>query len=283
MPDPETVLAAVAEVAPEIRAGLPGRRAVTGTENETGDEVTAADVYADELLAERLTALDAVGAYASEEREGVTDAGSGYAVAVDPLDGSSNLRSNNPMGTIVGVYDEPLPAPGRALVAAGFVLFGPVTTMVTAVDGTATEWLVRTGADGAGTRERLGTVEVPADPVVYGFGGREPDWPADVAAHVERVREDLKLRYGGAMIADVSQVLTYGGVFGYPALRSRPAGKLRTLFESAPMAHVVETAGGASTDGARSLLDVEPEAVHDRTPTYLGSPSCIRDVETALS
>ncbi len=276
----DSVFDVVADAAPEIREGLPERRAKAATENVSGDEQLEADVWADEVLFERLADLNGVNWYASEEREGVEvvgDADDGYAVAIDPLDGSSNVKSNNPCGTVLGVYDEAVPASGRSLVAAGFVLYGPITTMTVARDGDVTEYLVE--ADG---RTDLGDVDVPDDPVVYGFGGRVPDWTEEFESYVRDVEDDLKLRYGGAMIADVNQVLTYGGVFGYPGLQSRPEGKLRALFESMPIAYVVEQAGGASTDGSQSLLDVDPDDVHERTPTFVGTQSVVDDLEAAL-
>ena len=276
----DRVFDTVADAAPEIRAGLPERGAKAASENVSGDLQLEADLWADDLLRHRLAAVDGVNWYASEEREAaetVGDADDGFAVAVDPLDGSSNVKSNNPCGTVVGVYDEPLPASGRSLVAAGFVLYGPVTTMTVAADGDVTEYLVEEGG-----RTDLGPVELPGEPVVYGFGGRVPDWTVDFESFVHKVEDELKLRYGGAMIADVNQVLTYGGVFGYPGLRSRPEGKLRAHFESIPMAYVVESAGGASSDGTQSLLDVEPDRLHERTPTFVGNESVIADLEAAL-
>ncbi|MFB6176864.1 MAG: class 1 fructose-bisphosphatase, partial [Halobaculum sp.] len=242
---------AVAAVAPEIRGSLPSRRSYLDDENPSGEQMLAADAYADELLEDRLGAVDGVGAYASEEAESPTDLGSGFAVTCDPLDGSSNLISNNAMGTIVGVYEGDLPASGDALVAAGYVLYGPITTMVVSRES-VTEYLV----DDDGERESLGEITLPDEPTVYGFGGRVPDWPDEFERFVRGVENELKLRYGGAMVGDVNQVLTYGGVFAYPALTSHPDGKLRLQFEAIPMAHVVETAGGRSSDGAQSLLDV---------------------------
>lgn len=274
----ETIFETVAEAAPEIRAGLPGRRMPTESENVTGDEQLAADVWADDLLCERLTTLSAVGAYASEEREDIVDAGQGYSLAVDPLDGSSNLRSNNSMGIILGIYDAALPASGRHLVGAAFVLFGPITSMVTARNGTVSEWVITDRG-----RENVGRVTLPDEPTVYGFGGRVPEWTAAFEDHVRSVESDLKLRYGGAMIADVSQVLTYGGIFGYPGLASRPEGKLRLLFEGAPVGYIVEAAGGASSDGHRSLLDVEPRELHQRTPVFVGNEECINSLEAAIA
>lgn len=271
----------VAETAGDVRDGLAERRAYQEGENPSGERQLAADVYADDLLEERLLAVDGVAAYASEEREDVSPADDGgeYHIACDPLDGSSNLQSNNGMGTVIGVYERPLPTAGRDLVAAAYVLYGPITTMVTARDGRAAEYLVENGS-----REVLDDgLELPSDPAVYGFGGRVPDWTEDFQAYVSDIEADrLKLRYGGAMVGDVNQVITYGGVFGYPMLEGRPEGKLRLQFEAHPIAAIVEAAGGASSDGTRSLLDVDPSGLHDRTPMFVGNAALIDALESAL-
>ncbi|WP_338739453.1 class 1 fructose-bisphosphatase [Haloplanus salilacus] len=268
----------LAAATPEIRAGLPGRREKGDEENPSGDRRLAADEYADDLLEERLGGLDGVGEYASEEQRDAVDVGGGLSVAVDPLDGSSNLKPNNVMGTIVGVYDAPLPARGRDLVAAGYVLYGPITTMAFAHDGSVTEYLVEEGS----TTPLREDVTIPDEPTVYGFGGHVPDWPDDFTAYVEEVESELKLRYSGAMIGDVNQVLTYGGVFAYPALKSTPSGKLRLQFEGNPVGYVVESAGGRASDGTGSVLDVDPDGLHDRTPVYMGNASLVDRVESAL-
>ena len=280
---------AVANTAPAVREALPGRRVESGTENPSGETVMAADVHADELIADAITAIDGVGSFASEERQETVDAGEGYAVAVDPLDGSSNLRSNNAMGTVVGVYDAPLPASGRDLVAAGYVLYGPITTMVVA-DATGVREEVVVGedegeSDGDGGASRTvvdDDLSVPDEPTVYGFGGRVPDWTADFLAYAREVESELKLRYGGAMVGDVNQVLTYGGVFAYPALVDAPAGKLRLQFEANPIAYIVERAGGASSTGEGSVLDTEASTLHQRAPLYVGNESLIDRLEDAL-
>jgi fructose-1,6-bisphosphatase I len=182
------------------------------------------------------------------------------------------------MGTLFGVYEEPLPAPGSALVAAGFVLFGPITTMVVAREGTVSEWVIDDGE-----RERItDDMRLPEEPTVYGFGGRVPEWTDAFTGYVAEVEEELKLRYGGAMIGDVNQVLTYGGVFGYPGLRDRPEGKLRLLFEGHPIGYVVESAGGASSNGERSLLSCDPEELHERTPVFVGDDEYVDRLEAAL-
>ncbi|WP_340101379.1 class 1 fructose-bisphosphatase [Salinibaculum salinum] len=278
----ETVFETVATTAADVRGALAERRAYADAENPSGEQQLAADVYADELLEERLLALDGVGSYASEERDGVVEADDAgqYHVACDPLDGSSNLQSNNGMGTIVGVFDESLPAPGSALVASGFVLYGPITTMLVARGGTVTEYLL----DGEERSVLTEDVAIPDDPVVYGFGGRIPDWTDQFRSYVDDIEADrLKLRYGGAMVADVNQVITYGGIFGYPMLEERPEGKLRLQFEGHPIAHVIETAGGASSNGTQSLLDCDPDGLHERTPVFVGSESLVDRLESALS
>jgi len=281
MADPvERIFDAVAETAADVREALTHRRAYNEVENPTGDRQLAADVYADELLEERLLDLAAVGTYASEERASAVGDGGALHVACDPLDGSSNLKSNNGMGTIVAVYDEPFPAPGDALVAAGYVLYGPITTMVTAVGGTVTESLLEDGERSVLNED----VTLPADPTVYGFGGRAPDWTDEFRAYVDEVEADrLKLRYGGAMVADVNQVLTYGGIFGYPMLADSPEGKLRLQFEGHPIGHVLETAGGACSDGTQSLLAKTPGALHERSPVFVGNADLIDRLEAALA
>jgi fructose-1,6-bisphosphatase I len=284
----DAVFETVTATAADVRDALSERRAYESEENPSGEQQLAADIYADELLEERLLALDGVAAYASEEREGViesddadgdADDSGQYHVACDPLDGSSNLKSNNGMGTIVGVFDRPLPAPGSALVAAGFVLYGPITTMLVAREGTVTEYLLEDGEREVLTED----VTLPEDPTVYGFGGRLPDWTDEFRAYVDDIEADrLKLRYGGAMVADVNQVLTYGGVFGYPMLVDSPDGKLRLQFEGHPIASIVEAAGGASSDGAQSLLDCDPDGLHERTPLFVGNEGLIEQLESAL-
>lgn len=272
-----TVLDVVARTAPEIRGGLSGRRESITDENPSGETQLAADIWADELLTERLSDLDEVGEIASEERPDVLEVGSGVSIAMDPLDGSSNLQSNNAMGTIIGIYDSPLPARGEDIIASAYVLYGPITTMMVGTETDVTEYLI----DETGTRQVLHeSVLLPTDPVVYGFGGRVPDWTETFTAYARDIESELKLRYGGAMIADVNQVMTYGGIFAYPELESNPNGKLRLQFEGNPLAHIVRLAGGRSSNGTKSLLTVDPTDLHQRTPVYLGNTDLIERRES---
>ncbi|NGM70596.1 fructose-1,6-bisphosphatase [Natronolimnobius sp. AArcel1] len=280
----ETVVATIARTASEIHQGLVGRRVTTDDENPSGETQFKADLFADELLADRLSSVDGVAQYASEERAEIVDCGGGtLAVAADPVDGTSNLPSNNTMGTVFGIYDAPLPAPGTALVAAGYVLYGPITTMMVARDGTVTEYELA-GGERTVVRD---DVTIPDDPAVYGFGGRVPTWTDDFREFVRTIEMDealgLELHYSGAMINDINQVLTHGGIFAYPALEDSPEGKLRLQFEGNPIGYIIETAGGRSSDGSTSLLEVEPTDLHDRVPLHVGSTELIDRLEGTLA
>ncbi|QIO22473.1 class 1 fructose-bisphosphatase [Haloarcula sp. JP-L23] len=269
------VIDTIADAASDVRTAIATEREHSGTVNPSGDEQLAADLRADELFEERILGIDGVATYASEERTEMATSDGRLHVAMDPLDGSSNLEPNSGMGTIFGVYDERPPTTGRNLLAAGFVIYGPVTSMVVARDGRVKEYIL-------GDEQRLvdDDVTIPEDPTVFGFGGGVDSWTDDFRTFAEEIRRELKLRYGGAMIADINQVLTYGGIFAYPALQSRPEGKLRLQFEGQPMAYIVEAAGGRSSDGEQSLLDLNPDELHERTPLHLGNASLIDRLES---
>ncbi len=272
------VIDTIAETTTDVRTAIFTERGHSDSVNPTGDEQLAADIRADEIFEQRLLAIDGVASYASEEREAVATSAGRLHVAIDPLDGSSNLEPNSGMGTIFGVYTERPPTSGRNLVMSGFVIYGPVTSMLVARDGCVREYLLEDGAKRLVDNE----VTVPEDPTVFGFGGGVDSWTDDFETVAESIRAELKLRYGGAMVADINQVLTYGGVFAYPALMSRPEGKLRLQFEGHPMAYILESAGGASSNGDGSLLDTEPTELHERTPLYLGNEQLIERIEAAV-
>jgi len=275
----DTLVRTVASTAQYVERNLASHAGSGAGENPSGEVQIDADVWADGLFFDELSVLDSVGEYVSEEREQAVDCGEGYSVAIDPLDGSSNLASNNPVGTIIGVYDAALPATGREMVAAVMVLYGPYTTMAVAREDTdaVQEFLLRDGH-----AERRGTVEVPDEQTVVGLAGKPSERSEAVNRLADGLERELKLRYGGATVADLSQVLEYGGLFGYPATEGYDDGKLRVHFEAAPLGYLVEAAGGGSTDGSQSLLDVDPGGLHARTPTFLGNAELVDRVEAEL-
>jgi fructose-1,6-bisphosphatase I len=280
MSELDSIVGAVQTTANYVSENLASHAGAEAGTNPSGEEQIDADVWADKLFFDKLSDLDAVGEYVTEERETAVDCGEGYTIAIDPLDGSSNLRSNNPVGTIVGIYDASLPASGRDLVGAIMVLYGPYTTMTVAREDRdkVLRFLLRDGFS-----EGWGEIEIPDEQTVLGLAGKRgqrSDALEELASELER---ELKPRYGGATIADLSQVMEYGGLFGYPATDGHPDGKLRVHFESAPLAYIIEAAGGGSTDGSQSLLDVEPDGYHARTQTFLGNEEIIERVESHLS
>jgi fructose-1,6-bisphosphatase I len=121
-------------------------------------------------------------------------------------------------------------------------------------------------------------LELP-EATVFGFGGGEPDWTQSFQKYVDEIRDELKLRYGGALVGDVNQVVHYGGIFGYPGLQDRSEGKLRLVYEGIPMANIIESMGGLSSDGNQSLLQRQPENLHERTPLFLGNKDLIKRLE----
>ncbi|ADE03906.1 class 1 fructose-bisphosphatase [Haloferax volcanii] len=276
----DAIVETLCAAAPSIRAGLPGRRVYEEGTNPSGERQLEADTYADELLLKRLRPLDGVGEYASEERPDVIDIGEGVSVALDPLDGSTNLKPNNVMGTLYSIYDEPLPTGGENLLAAGYILYGPVTTLVAGRDGVVSEYILESGIKRP-LREEL---TLPGDPAIFSFGGRVNRWFDDFEAFARETErtEGMKLRYGGSMIGDVNQILHYGGVFAYPAQTDAPGGKLRQQFEGFPIGYIIECAGGRSSDGEQSLLSGTPEDIHDRVPVYIGNDSLVESLETRL-
>jgi fructose-1,6-bisphosphatase I len=270
---------AVKDTAHYVSSNLANYAHRSAGENPSGEQQVGGDVWADDLFFDALSAIEGVGGYASEEREEIVDLDDGYTIAIDPLDGSSNLASNNSVGTIVGVYDGDLPTTGRNLVGSMMVLYGPYTTLTVAREdrNVVQEYLLRDGHS-----ERWGTFTLPEEPTVLGMAGKIGDRSEAMNDITQEFSRELKPRYGGATVADLAQVLEYGGLFGYPATKGYDDGKLRVHFESAPLAYLVEAAGGASTDGDQSLLDVDPDEVHGRTPTFLGNESLITRLEDAL-
>jgi fructose-1,6-bisphosphatase I len=277
----EEVFEAVAEAAPHISSGMLHRREYVGEENPSDEEQLEADVWANELLKEMLTSIEGVGQFASEEEENVLDCGEGPAVTVDPLDGSSNIPTNNLVGTIVGIYDGDLPCRGRNLVAAFYVVFGPLTSIMFAREGQVDEYVVeQKPGDQVETHLASEDIELP-EAYVYGFGGNR-NWTDEFREFEDEISKELKLRYGGSLVGDVNQVMHQGGLFAYPARTDAPEGKLRLLFEANPMAYIMDAAGGSSSNGERNILDLEVEKLHQRTPLFLGNREEIERVENLL-
>ncbi len=269
-------------ILPGIRAGLAGRRTYAETENPTRDRQIQADVWVNEVLKEYFTSLEEVGAYASEEDPDVLECGTGYSVAVDPVDGSGNLTTNNVAGVIVGVYEGDLPCGGRQLTGSMYALFGPLITFSLAREDESgvCEYVVGTDGEGNGIRREPTVIDSLPEPELVSFGGRHHGWTDAFRSLAQSLGSTYRRRYSGAMIGDVSGLLHRGGLYAYPPTRDEPGGPSRILYEANPAAFLIEKAGGASSNGDRSILDVRPHHLHHRVPLFLGNRSLVEQVES---
>lgn len=261
--------------------------APTAAPGRDGDVQKALDLFADQAVAEALRSAP-VRWYASEERDGVTElSGDGtLAVAVDPLDGSSNIGVNGPIGTIFSIRparpdgEASFLRPGREQLAAGYVLYGPQTLLALTVGAGVTLFRLdpETGAFDAVAE----AVRAPEETVEFAINASNyRRWPAPIRAYVDDCIAgadgprgvDFNMRWVAAMVADAHRILTRGGVYLYPG-DPRPGyarGRLRMVYECAPVAMLMEQAGGSATDGRDAILDQTADALHARSPIVFGS------------
>jgi fructose-1,6-bisphosphatase I len=282
------------------RAGLVDILGSAEAQNVQGEMQQKLDVFANETIIKALDHGGRLCAMASEEVPDIIPIPDGfrcgkYCLMFDPLDGSSNIDVNVPVGTIFSVVRkitrgargemEDMLQPGRRQVAAGYVIYGSSTMLV---------YTTGQGVHGFTLDPSIGefllshpNIRIP-DPGRYLSvnDSYEQHWEEPVKALMRRYRgldgerKAMSVRYVGSLVADFHRNLLGGGIFCYPANVRSPQGKLRLLYEASPLAFVVEQAGGAATDGVRRILDVHPTDLHQRIPLYVGSKS---DVDTAAS
>lgn len=281
-------LADLIAIAPLL--GAPG--AVVG-DNADGDAQKQLDVRANELFLAALRNAPVAQVISEENVQPVAlDPAGTLMVAMDPLDGSSNIETNVSIGTIFGIepalddLDAPLRT-GAHLLAGGFVVYGPQTMLVLTVRaGTHVFILDRRNGSFVMHRE---AVRIPAGKPEYAINASNyrhwDDWLRgyvdDCVAGGDGPHDaDFNMRWIASLVAEAFRILARGGVFLYPR-DSRPGyenGRLRLVYEAAPLGLVFEEAGGAATDGTRRILDLAPESPHQRTPLVLGSPDHVARV-----
>jgi fructose-1,6-bisphosphatase I len=239
-----------------------------------GEEQLTMDRNADEILKNQLQDSGFVRAYASEEQDSVIQIGKGeekYFITADPLAGSSLVDTNLAIGTIIGIHKEPMRAEGRrTLVAAMYIMYGPLITMVYSAGKGTHEFVLNREGEYVLSEKDI-TLKERGD--IYSLGGLRKDWNPEHLKYIEFLEEEgYKLRYSGGLVPDINQVLIKrGGIFTYPALKKSPKGKLRLLFELQPMAFIIEQAGGMATDGKQDILSIKVEDINQRCPIYIGS------------
>ena len=281
-------------IANKVRsAGLADILGSDGEVNVQGEVQQKLDVISNEIIVKALDHGGRLCAMASEEEEGIIHIPERfktgkYVLLFDPLDGSSNIDVNVPVGTIFSVYKkitrgsrgemEDMLQPGRRQVAAGYVIYGSSTMMV---------YTTGQGAHGFTLDPSIGEFLLSHPHIKIPESGRylsvndayEQNWPEATRSLMRRyrgldgVRQPLNVRYVGSLVADFHRNLLGGGVFAYPANTKSPRGKLRLLYEANPLAFIVEQAGGRATDGQRDIMHIEPTELHQRTPLYIGSKS----------
>ncbi|MEO7083666.1 MAG: class 1 fructose-bisphosphatase [Gemmatimonadaceae bacterium] len=279
-------------IANKVRsAGLADILGSNDSENIQGETQQKLDVLANEIIVKAMDHGGRLCAMASEEEPGIIQIPEPfkcgkYCLLFDPLDGSSNIDVNVPVGTIFSVLRkltrgrqgelEDMLQPGRRQVAAGYVIYGSSTMMV---------YTTGQGAHGFTLDPSIGEFLLSHPNIRIPDQGRylsvndsyEQVWSEPVRALMRKYKgldadhKALSTRYVGSLVADFHRNMLGGGIFAYPANQKTPKGKLRLLYEANPLAFIVEQAGGMATDGAQRVLDVAPTELHQRTPLYIGS------------
>jgi fructose-1,6-bisphosphatase I len=278
------------------RAGLANITGSYGNHNVQGEEQQKLDVVANVRFIRALRNGGEVCGIISEEEDSFIDTGNHqgkYVVAIDPLDGSSNIDVNVSIGTIFSIYRRVSPVgsppiiedflqPGNRQVAAGYIVYGSSTMLV---------YTTGKGVNGFTYEQSIGefilshpSIKIPQEGKIYSCNeGNLLDFSAGVQHFIEQCREQrLSARYIGSLVADFHRNLLKGGIFLYPSTQKAPNGKLRLLFECNPMAFLMEQAGGMATDGKRRILDIEPKEIHQRTPFFVGPQNLMERLNQCL-
>lgn len=270
----------------------------TGDVNVQGESVKKMDVYANDVFISVFKQSGLVCRLASEEMEKPYYIPENcpigrYTLLYDPIDGSSNTDTNLSLGSIFAIRQQEgddldgqakdLLTDGRKQIAAGYILYGPSTMLVYTIGkGVHSFTLDPSLGEFILTEENI---QIPTHGSVYSVNeGNFWQWDESIREYIRYVHrtEGYTARYSGAMVSDIHRILVQGGVFLYPGILPKPEGKLRLLYESAPLAFVIEQAGGRATTGLVDILDIVPKKLHQRTPLIIGSKQDVAKVESFI-
>ncbi len=279
------------------RAGLVNILGIEGHENESGDTVQKMDIFSNDKMIECLSNSGECCGIASEENEdiipieNVSGKKAKYVVAMDPLDGSSNIDVNVSVGTIFGIYrrlsDTEVPVnkedflqKGSELVAAGYVLYGTSTILV---------YTTGKGVNGFTLDPSIGEfclshrdIQIPKKGNYYSVNqGYYSKFDLEMRRYIDHCADsNYRLRYIGSMVSDIHRILFQGGIFLYPNTRKYPQGKLRLLYECNPMSFIVEQAGGTAINcQMERIMDTEAKEIHQRSSIAIGSPEMLDEMK----
>lgn len=287
------------------RAGLAGVLGLEGTTNVQGENQKKLDVLANNEFIKALRNGKQCAGIISEENDEVvvfdetTTRNAKYIVAIDPLDGSSNIEVNVPIGTIFAIYRrksvgssitlEDVLQAGTELVCGGYIIYGSSTMMV---------YTTGNGVNGFTYDPTCGifilsheNMKIKDPGNIYSINEANYIYfPEGVKRYIKYCQEDdpstgrpYTTRYIGSLISDFHRNLLRGGIYIYPGTKKNPAGKLRLLYECIPMAFIAEQAGAKASDGFRRILDIKPEHIHQRTPLFIGSKSMVEKAEEFMA
>lgn len=271
------------------KSGLLDISGAFGNKNVQGEDQQKLDVIADIRFTRALKNGGQVCAIVSEEVEGIIhlNTNSRYVVAMDPLDGSSNIDVNVSIGTIFSIYRRlsPLGSPvqvedvlqkGTEQVAAGYILYGSSTILV---------YTTGHGVNGFTLEPSIGefvlshtSLKCPEDGKIYSINeGSWHSFEPGIREYLKNCKEkELTARYIGSLVSDYHRNMLKGGVYLYPKTDKAPNGKLRLLYECNALAFIAEQAGGMATDGYQRILEIQPTEFHQRSPFFIGSKNMVK-------
>lgn len=275
------------------KAGLIDIMGGAGSQNNTGDDQQKLDVLANIRFTRALAKGGEVCALISEEEESFTDLNNNgkYVIAIDPLDGSSNIDVNVSIGTIFSIYrrksevgtpitEQDILQKGSEQVAAGYILYGS-STMLVYTTGHGVNCFTYEPSLGEYflSKDRL---QMPDDGKIYSINeGSANSFPEGVKKYVQHCKDSkYTARYIGSLVADFHRNMLKGGIYIYPSTAKDPNGKLRLMYECNALAFVAEQAGGKATDGKKRILDIQPTSLHQRVPFYVGSKKMVDKAES---
>jgi len=276
------------------KAGIIDLLGYQGRENIHGEQVQKLDHFANETFINILNHTGHLVGIASEEMDGIYQIPDRYptgkyTLLMDPLDGSSNIDVNISIGSIFSIHRrrsagrealmEDFLQPGERQVCAGYIIYGSSTMLV---------YSTGTGVHGFTLDPGIGefllsneNILTPNKGTIYSINeGNTLHWTSEISSYIEGVKKmGMTARYVGSLVADFHRNLLKGGIFLYPADRKNPEGKLRLLYEAAPLAFICEQAGGRATTGHEPVLKIQPKSLHQRIPLVIGSADNVAEME----
>jgi fructose-1,6-bisphosphatase I len=277
------------------KAGLIDIMGAMGSQNSGGEQQQKLDILANIRFTRALTKGGEVCAIISEETESYVDLNNEgkYVIAIDPLDGSSNIDVNVSIGTIFSIYrrvspvgqpiqQEDILQSGSEQVAAGYILYGSSTMLV---------YTTGHGVNGFTYESTLGEyvlshpdMSFPETGRIYSINeGSSNSFSEPVNSYIQFCKdENYTARYIGSLVADFHRNILKGGIYIYPATAKDKKGKLRLMYECNALAFIAEQAGGKATDGVNRILEIKPKDLHQRTPFYVGSKKMVEKAESFI-